>query len=59
MLAASQWQAAPDGKWIASPSIGDVGTYGAELSNWQALDDVWSCRVLQLYSTKYQGDNWK
>lgn len=59
MLAANQWQADWQGKWLASPSMGDVGTYGAELANWQALDDVWSCRVLQLYSTTYQGNNWK
>ena len=59
MLAANQWQADWQGKWLASPSMGDVGTYGAELTNWQALDDVWSYRVLQLYSTKYQGNNWK
>ena len=59
MLAANQWQADWQGKWLASPSMGDVGTYGAELANWQALDDVWSYRVLQLYSTTYQGNNWK
>jgi hypothetical protein len=59
MLASSQWQANSDGKWLASPSIGDIGTYGAEMENWTALANFWSWRVLQLYSTKYQGNNWK
>ncbi len=59
MLASSQWQANSEGKWLASPSIGDIGTYGAEMENWTALANFWSWRVLQLYSTKYQGNNWK
>ena len=59
MLASSQWQANSDGKWLASPSIGDIGTYGAEMENWTALANFWSWRVLQLYSTKYQGNSWK
>ena len=59
MLASSQWQANGDGKWLASPSFGDIGTYGAEMASWQELANFWSYRALQLYSTKYQGDSWK
>ena len=59
MLASSQWQAGGNGKWLASPSMGDIGTYGAELASWQELANFWSYRALQLYSTKYQGDTWK
>ena len=59
LLASSQWTQDSDGEWLASPGVGDVGTYGVTQKTQQALLDQWSYRVLQPYSTTYQGRNWR
>lgn len=59
LLASSQWTQDSDGEWLASPGVGDVGTYGVTQKTQQALLDQWSYRVLQPYSTTYQGRKWR
>ena len=59
LLASSQWTQDSDGEWVASPAVGDVGTYAVSQKTQQALLEQWSYRVLQPYSTTYQGRSWR